>query len=121
MCLVETAQPPDNCPVCLLSEQRDQEEDPRILSSGVAWHGVNYHKYDFAMTKADQGPCHIGYIVDILRTKSGPIVKVKLLGRISTIKSRPEDVAKDEVGWFYNFQLCFCSDIITQASCIYHR
>src|ERR1700683_3095015 len=49
--LVESEQPPDNCPVCLLTEQRDQEEDPRKLSSGVAWHGTNYHIHDFAMIK----------------------------------------------------------------------
>jgi hypothetical protein len=52
------------------------------------------------MIKAEQGPCHIGRIVHIRsRKKSGPVVTVKLLGRISTLKSRPEGVTKDEVGW----------------------
>lgn len=102
MRLVEWEQPPENCPVCLLAVQRDQEEDPRKLSSGVAWHGINYHIHDFVMIKAEKGPCHIGHIVHIrFRTKSGPIVTVKLLGRISTLKTRPQNVTKDEVSQLY--------------------
>jgi len=55
MSLVESEQPPENCPVCQLTEQRDREEDARELSSGVAWHGMNYHIHDFVMIKAEQG------------------------------------------------------------------
>jgi DNA (cytosine-5)-methyltransferase 1 len=98
MSLVESEQPPENCPVCQLTEQRDREEDARELSSGVAWHGINYHIHDFVMIKAEQGPCHIGHIVRIrFRTKSGPIVTVNLMGRISTLTTRPQNVNKDEV------------------------
>jgi DNA (cytosine-5)-methyltransferase 1 len=98
MRLMEDEQPPENCPVCLLAEQRDQEEDAHELPSGIAWHGVNYHIHDFVMIKADQGPCQIGHIVRVrYRTKSGPLVTFKLLGRISTLKVRPDNVTKNEV------------------------
>jgi DNA (cytosine-5)-methyltransferase 1 len=115
--LAESEQAPENCPVCLLTEQRDREEDACQLSSGVAWHGINYHIHDFAMIKADQGPCHIGHIVHIrFRTKSGPIVTVHLLGRISTLKSRPRNVTKDEVSWSYSMSPVSLSDMIILAS-----
>jgi DNA (cytosine-5)-methyltransferase 1 len=107
--LVESEEPPDNCPVCLLAEQRDQEEDARKLPFGVAWHGVNYHIHDFAMIKAEQGPCHIGHIVHIrFRTKSGPVVTVKLLGRISTFNITP-DITKDD---------CLMKDEVSRLSVV---
>jgi DNA (cytosine-5)-methyltransferase 1 len=118
MSLAESTKPPDNCPVCLLSAQRDREEDARLLSSGIAWHGVNYHIHDFAMTKAERGPCYIGQIIHIrFRTKFGPIVKVKLLGRVGSIKARPEDVTKDEVRYFCDCQCSTVSDVML-ASCV---
>jgi DNA (cytosine-5)-methyltransferase 1 len=95
--LAESEAPPENCPVCILTEQRDREEDARPLSSGVAWHGVNYHIHDFAMIKSVQGPCDIGHITHIrFRTRAGPIVTVKLVGRISTLKICPDGVTKHE-------------------------
>lgn len=97
----EFDEPPDNCPVCLLKEQRGTEMYGQKLKAGVAWHGVNYHIYDFVMIKAEQGPCHIGHIINIrfpqnYRSHDLPIVTVKLMGRICTIKTRPRDVIKDE-------------------------
>lgn len=98
----ECDEPPDNCPVCLLKEQRASETYGQRLNTGVGWHGVNYHIYDFVMIKAEQGPCHIGHIVDIrfpqnYRSHDLPVITVKLMGRICAIKTRPRDVMKDEV------------------------
>lgn len=97
----ECDEPPDNCPVCLLKEQRGTETCAQKLKAGVGWHGMNYHIYDFVTIKAEQGPCHIGHIIDIrfpqYRNRDLPTVTVKLLGRICTIKMRPRDVIKDEV------------------------
>lgn len=122
----ECDEPPDNCPVCLLKEQRGTETYSQKLNAGVGWHGVNYHIYDFVMIKAEQGPCHIGHIIDIrfpqnYRSHDLPVVTVKLMGRISTIKTRPRDVIKDEVGWFTGWNVTSDSDVIILASFILYR
>jgi DNA (cytosine-5)-methyltransferase 1 len=95
--------PPDNCPVCLLVSGKDYQSFGQKLPTGVAYHGVNFHIYDFALIRANKGPCHIGYIIDIsIPGKSQrhlPItIVVKLLGRVSSLAGiLPRNIVKDEV------------------------
>lgn len=101
---IESHPPPDNCSVCLLQEQRNLDEVPSILPSGkgVTWHGGCYHVHDFILLKADKGPCQVGQIrsIDVPNRKPATIT-VRLLGRISQMERRPDNVDKDEVGTFF--------------------
>ena len=99
----ESDEPPNNCSVCLLLEQRNAEKVDRRLKTGVAWHGVNYHIHDFVLIKAELGPCHIGQITHIQfssksRSHELAVITAKLLGRICTIGALPSDIERDEVG-----------------------
>ena len=95
---IESHPPPDNCSVCLLQEQRSLDEVSMVLQGGVAWHGASYHVHDFVMLKANKGPCHIGQIKSInVPDRATAIISVRLLGRVSTMETRPESVDKDEV------------------------
>ncbi|KAG5635917.1 hypothetical protein H0H81_009679 [Sphagnurus paluster] len=100
--------PPDNCPVCPLLEQREQEGIESPLRSGdringIAFGGQTYHYEDFVLYRADEGPAHVGYITDfkILPPKSdGKIctqVFVKRVGRVASLGNvLPQDVLRDE-------------------------
>lgn len=95
-------EPPHNCPVCALDEERSLEMEARVIESGngVAWRGTNYHRHDFVMIKADRGPCLLGQISDIKQPKHRrdlPFLLVKPLGRTSALRCRPTHAAKDEV------------------------
>lgn len=94
-------EPPHDCPVCALEEERTQQESCCRIKAGIAWHGMNYHYHDFVMIKADKGPCRLGQICAIVSPKSRqrglPTIGVKLMGRVSTLNNRPANVVKDEV------------------------
>jgi DNA (cytosine-5)-methyltransferase 1 len=95
--------PPHNCSVCLLVEQRDQESFGCRLPTGVAYHGINFHIYDFALIRADEGPCHVGHIIDItfprkFQRHQSTKITVRLLGRVSRLGGvAPRTIVKDEV------------------------
>lgn len=101
--LAECEQPPDNCPVCLLDLQKDQESYGSKIPAGVAYHGNTFHLYDFVLIRADIGPCHIGHIVDILfpakaHRNESPTIRARVLGRIGSLLGiLPRNVVKDEV------------------------
>jgi DNA (cytosine-5)-methyltransferase 1 len=95
-----SGEPPNNCPICLAVEQRDSEACDRNLRTGVAYRGVNYHVYDFALIRANDGPCQVGHITDIRFPQGSlsPNVIVKLLGRVNNLSGLlPPNVIKDEV------------------------
>jgi DNA (cytosine-5)-methyltransferase 1 len=101
--MAESDRPPDNCPVCLLHEQRDQESYGRKLLDGVAYDGQSYHLDDFVLFRAESGPAHIGYITNILfpvkaTSRAPTVVTVKRVGRVSDLVGvLPSSVIKDEV------------------------
>lgn len=116
MSLADSEEPPNNCPVCLLGEQRNSEELPQQLQTGVAWHAVNYHIHDFVMIKAVDGPCQVGHIIRIQfpessRLEDKPFATVNLLGRIGNVKGRPRELMRDEVRKMYLKHCC----------CVLHR
>ncbi|KAF8346872.1 S-adenosyl-L-methionine-dependent methyltransferase [Amanita rubescens] len=90
--------PPENCPVCVMSEERRQAEEPHILrvdgaNRGIAYGGRNFHLHDFVLFKAQQGPANIGYIIKV----SADNVRVKRAGRIGSLEDiLPDDVMRDE-------------------------
>jgi DNA (cytosine-5)-methyltransferase 1 len=114
--------PPYNCPVCLLAEQKDREIFGDKLPTGVTYHGVNFHVHDFALIRACDGPCHIGYITDIrfpgkLQRHMSPTIVVKMLGRVSSLAGiLPQGIAKEEVGSF-SFRSHESSHFPTSATC----
>ncbi|KAK2464749.1 hypothetical protein APHAL10511_003167 [Amanita phalloides] len=90
--------PPENCPVCVLSEERKHAEQPRKLRtddgrSGIAYRGRNFHPWDFVLFKAQQGPANIGYIIEINIFTA----KVRQVGRISALGDvLPDNIMRDE-------------------------
>ncbi|KAF8079195.1 S-adenosyl-L-methionine-dependent methyltransferase [Lyophyllum atratum] len=101
--------PPDNCMVCPLIGQRDQEKfdnplkDDQGIVNGVAYGGHQYHYEDFVLYRAQSGPAHIGYITgfDFRPMKGSEVttqVYIQRVGRISAIPDSilPPDYFKDE-------------------------
>ncbi|KAH7927250.1 S-adenosyl-L-methionine-dependent methyltransferase [Leucogyrophana mollusca] len=105
--------PPNNCPACLLVEERNEQLHGQSIPNGVAWNGINYHVNDSVLIKAEEGPCHIGHIVDVIIPRSHHEsdeiqVRVKLFGRIDKLGIRPPRVLKDERHLFVtNDQMTF--------------
>ncbi|KNZ81672.1 DNA (cytosine-5)-methyltransferase 1 [Termitomyces sp. J132] len=104
--LVAFSLPPFNCTICRLLDQRDQEKSENKLrdekgnTNGVAFRGEKYHFEDFVLYHAQQGPAHLGYIVDfriINNRKLRSEVYLRRLGRISSLGNvLPDNVLKDE-------------------------
>ncbi|KAF8633579.1 hypothetical protein AX15_001372 [Amanita polypyramis BW_CC] len=113
--MVADHQPPENCSVCVLSEQRDQTVEPRTLredgaQNGVAYGDYNFHLYDFVLYRAEKGPGDIGYIVEV----GVDTVRVKQVGRIGSLDDiLPDNVVRDEVG--------ACGDFFVHLSHIFKR
>ena len=109
--LAAAQEPPNNCPACLLNEQRDHEKEARELKdehgnkNGVAFAGVNYHLEDFVLYRAEDGPANIGYVTKIQVANDS--INVRKVGRISSLGSDviPNHIVRDEVGFFY-FRCC---------------
>ena len=117
-------EPPDNCPVCLASEQKEDEVNPSRISSGegFSFRGENYHLHDFVLVRSEScyheeppntcasckrvQPGLIGQIIDIKwakhpRHSDKNNVTIRMFGRISEISevdSCPRDIIRDEVG-----------------------
>lgn len=103
MTSVQAKPPPHNCHICHLIEQFNQDLNPQKVRNGVAWHGREYHIDDFVFIKAEEGPCHIGHILDMQVFVDGidnddSRILVALLGRTDRLGCRPETMLKDEVG-----------------------
>lgn len=76
--------------------------EPQKVSGGAVWHQTEYHESDFVLIKADEGPCHIGHVLEINLPRRGRAhdktkVRVHLLGRIDKLGNRPATTLKDEV------------------------
>ena len=130
--------PPDNCPVCLKSEQKEDEANPSRIADGegFSFMGENYHLEDFVLVRSAACPheeppntcasCKrvqpgiIGQIIDIkwamhARHFDKNNVTIRMLGRISDIYevvNRPSEVIRDEVGDFYVLNL-LCLTLIS--------
>jgi DNA (cytosine-5)-methyltransferase 1 len=102
---IETAksgEPPDNCPVCLLVEQRNHGSFWSRIRGGISYLGKAYHVHDFVLIRTTSGPCEIGQISDIrlqerFHRHDSPKIFAKLFGRIGNLDIRPDHVVKDEV------------------------
>ncbi|CCM04603.1 uncharacterized protein FIBRA_06785 [Fibroporia radiculosa] len=98
------SEPPENCPVCLLSEQREHERVGQLIEDGVAYGGLNYHVHDFALLRAenDVDSADIVQILDVrfsTRARSAhlAVMSVRMLGRIGDIMHIcPHGIIKDE-------------------------
>ena len=116
--------PPDNCPVCLKSEQKEDEANPSRIADGegFSFMGENYHLHDFVLVRSEScyheeppntcasckrvQPGLIGQIIDIKwakhpRHSDKNNVTIRMFGRISEISevdSCPRDIIRDEVG-----------------------
>lgn len=114
--------PPDNCPVCLISEQKQEEAFPNQIKDGLAIMGQTYHLNDFVLVKSEACPhkeppniCDAckrvqpGTIGQIIRLKWSKHprhsdknhVTIRLLGRIGEltgVEGYPKDIVRDEVG-----------------------
>jgi DNA (cytosine-5)-methyltransferase 1 len=116
--LAAAQEPPNNCPACLLNEQRDHERETRELKDehgnkhGVAFAGVDYHLEDFVLYRAEDGPANIGYVTKIQVTTES--ITVRKVGRISSLDVRvlPSHVLRDEVCSFF-----FLSDAVRFGYC----
>ncbi|KAH7886266.1 S-adenosyl-L-methionine-dependent methyltransferase [Phlebopus sp. FC_14] len=94
--------PPDNCHVCELSHEFEEHLHVRkLLGGGVAWHGNNYHLNDFVLIKADEGPCHVGQLINLPLDDDQTEIMVKLFGRVDKLGNRPVTTLKDERHLFY--------------------
>jgi len=107
--LCRLADPPDNCPVCVITTMREEQAVPRILRQennvvdGIAIDGINFHLNDFVLYRADSGPAHIGYITG--HRRSDPVkVKVKKVGRVTDLPKealpRNERYFRDQVSLY---------------------
>jgi hypothetical protein len=104
--LAAAQEPPNNCPACLLNEQRDHEKETHELKDehgnkhGVAFAGVNYHLEDFVLYRAEDGPANIGYVTKIQVANDS--ITVRKIGRISSLDNvLPSHIVRDEVGFFF--------------------
>ena len=115
--LAAAQEPPNNCPACLLNEQRDHEKETRDLKDehgnkhGVAFAGVDYHLEDFVLYRAEDGPANIGYVTKIQVANES--VTVRKVGRISSLDVLPSHIVRDEVGFVFfsdavRFGYCHC-------------
>ena len=108
--LAAAQEPPNNCPACLLNEQRDHEKETRELTdehgnkNGVAFAGVDYHLEDFVLYRAEEGPANIGYVTKIQVANES--ITVRKVGRISSLDVLPSHIVRDEVGFFFFFFRC---------------
>ena len=110
--LAAAQEPPNNCPACLLNEQRDYEKETHELKDenghkhGIAFAGVNYHLEDFVLYRAENGPANIGYVTKIQVANDS--ITVRKVGRISSLDVLPNHIVRDEVCLFF-FRFCqFC-------------
>lgn len=108
--LAAAQEPPNNCPACLLNEQRDHEKETRELKDehgnkhGVAFAGIDYHLEDFVLYRAEDGPANIGYVTKIQVANES--ITVRKVGRISSLDVLPSHIVRDEVSFFFNlFQM----------------
>lgn len=105
--LAAAQEPPNNCPACLLNEQRDHEKETRELKDehgnkhGVAFAGVDYHLEDFVLYRAEIGPANIGYVIKI--QVANETLTVRKVGRISSLQDGilPNHIVRDEVGFLF--------------------
>ncbi|KAF8559884.1 S-adenosyl-L-methionine-dependent methyltransferase [Imleria badia] len=95
--------PPDNCPACEIARQFDHDMGPAKIHLGFRWHGVDYHLDDCVLIKAEEGPCHIGHIIEFIHDRGHDNVKVKvqLFGRTDKLGCRPDATLKDERHLFH--------------------
>lgn len=104
--LVASSRPPFNCTICCLLDQQDQEKAENKLRDekgnmiGVAFRGQKYHFEEFVLYHAQQGPAHLGYIVNLRIINNKKVqseVYLRRVGRISSLGNvLPDDVLKDE-------------------------
>ncbi|KAK0208944.1 S-adenosyl-L-methionine-dependent methyltransferase [Desarmillaria ectypa] len=99
--MVSTLQPPNNCPNCLIRDQREQEKSAVEIADGIASGGNHYHIDDFVLYASSSGPAAIGQIVDIKTSdrntaSAQPSVSVRPIGRISDLDILPDSEIRDE-------------------------
>ncbi|KAI0747841.1 S-adenosyl-L-methionine-dependent methyltransferase [Daedaleopsis nitida] len=81
--VTDGAGPPDNCSVCRITQQRDDELHPSVSDDHIEFLGITYHVDDYALLHSDNGPAHIGRILGLHpRRNLSPSVSVQLLGRM---------------------------------------
>ncbi|TBU32705.1 S-adenosyl-L-methionine-dependent methyltransferase [Dichomitus squalens] len=94
--------PPDNCPACLLSTQRQSDLVPTIIRGGMTYLGSTYHHDDYALisnAKQKKVPALVGMVIRIRPKRQDDkiegtiVVTVKLLGRIADLLSEPSFAA----------------------------
>ncbi|KAF9486388.1 S-adenosyl-L-methionine-dependent methyltransferase [Pholiota conissans] len=91
--------PPDNCPVCPLLVQRENDTIPRACEDGfgVAFGGAIYHYEDFVLYRAQIGPANIGYIIGLTLNTRVPTVTARKVGRMTVLKDiLPSNTFRDE-------------------------
>ncbi|OCH84951.1 S-adenosyl-L-methionine-dependent methyltransferase, partial [Obba rivulosa] len=95
--------PPDNCPICLVNMQKQQDQGGRIVTNGIVWQGINYHVGDYVLIRTDEGPADIGQIERIMESDIRAVrhtiaqLGICILGRVSDIMHIcPATVLKDE-------------------------
>ncbi|KAF8640653.1 hypothetical protein AX17_000310 [Amanita inopinata Kibby_2008] len=97
--------PPDNCCVCALTTQHEQETNASPLYgsdgtlNGIAYRADNFHLDDFVLFKAEEGPANIGYIIDIQVgvTDDTALVTMRQVGRIKSLGDMiPNSMIQDE-------------------------
>ncbi|KAK0466328.1 S-adenosyl-L-methionine-dependent methyltransferase [Desarmillaria tabescens] len=96
-----TLQPPNNCPNCLLRDQREQEKSAVKIADGIASGGIHYHIDDFVLYASSGGPAAIGQVIDIKTSdrhtaSAQSSVSVRPVGRISDLDVLPESEIRDE-------------------------
>ena len=122
--LAAVQEPPNNCAVCLLNEQRDHEKETRELKDehgnkhGVAFAGVEYHLEDFVLYRAETGPANIGYVTKIQVPNES--ITVRKVGRISSLEGiLPNHIVRDEVGFFFFIRCCLFCSLVSLYSVIF--
>ncbi|KAK7686545.1 hypothetical protein QCA50_010145 [Cerrena zonata] len=117
--------PPHNCPVCLISDQKESESFPCQIVNGLAFMGENYHIHDFVLIQSESCPheeppnscdnCKrvqpgiIGQITGIKWAKTSRHshknnITIRMLGRISEVvdvDGCPKDIIRDEQHLFF--------------------
>ena len=97
--------PPDYpgfCMNCTRTKAAETRGFPHFDQGGFELHGESYHPYDFLQFKTGNITCGFGQIISLGQEaldRRDPHIKVRLLGRVSDVTGRPEDLLKDEVSY----------------------
>lgn len=95
-----TPNDPGFCMNCARTKAAETRGFPHFTQGGFELHGEQYHLYDFLQFKTGGLVCGFGQIISIGQEaldRKDPHIKVRLLGRLSNVTGKPEDILKDEV------------------------